>query len=112
MLPALRGASVLERTLYWEHTGNSAIRLGRWKLVRDYPKAWELYDIEQDRTELHDLSAQNADVVAALSQEWDAWAARVGVIPWQVTLDLYAERGQPAQGSSGMSTRPASQCPA
>lgn len=101
MLPALRGGSVSERALYWEHTGNAAIRRGRWKLVRDYPKAWELYDIEQDRTELHDLSAQNADVVASLSQEWDTWAARVGVIPWEVTLDLYAERGQPAREALG-----------
>src|SRR5207237_168526 len=34
LLPALRGESVPEATLYWEHTGNAAVRRGQWKLVR------------------------------------------------------------------------------
>ena len=66
---------------------------GRWKLVRDYPKAWELYDIERDRTELHDLASAHPDVVADLSGRWQAWADRVGVLPWTVTEAIYAERG-------------------
>lgn len=101
LLPALRGRSSPDGTLYWEHTGNAAIRRGRWKLVRDYPQPWELYDISTDRTELHDLAASHPDVVADLAGQWQAWADRVGVIGWDVTLNLYAERGQPAREAQG-----------
>ena len=34
-----------ERTLFWEHIGNAAVRRGRWKLVREWGDARELYDI-------------------------------------------------------------------
>jgi arylsulfatase len=101
VLPALRGASAPDGTLFWEHTGNAAIRKGRWKLVRDHPKPWELYDLSRDRTELHDVAAGHPDVVAELAREWQAWADRVGVIPWEVTVDIYAARGQPLREAMG-----------
>ena len=44
--------------------------------------AWELHDLEADRTETNNLGAANAAVVNELSGLWDAWAARVGVQPW------------------------------
>jgi arylsulfatase len=93
LVPALRGEVLPEKPLFWEHTGNAAIRLGRWKLVREEPHAWELYDLSSDRTELHDLSAVHPDLVASLRAQWEAWAQRVGVIPWEVTLRIYEERG-------------------
>ena len=68
--------------IFWEHEGNRAIRAGKWKLVSKHPGGWELYDIPADRTEQHDLSAKNPEVVAALSGQWTAWAQRVGVRPW------------------------------
>ncbi|HVR87284.1 MAG TPA: arylsulfatase, partial [Planctomycetota bacterium] len=61
-----------------------AIRDGRWKLVSKYPGGWELYDMEADRTELNDLSAQEPDRARSLAAQWDAWARRVGVEPWPV----------------------------
>jgi arylsulfatase len=93
LMPALRGEALPEKPLFWEHTGNAAIRLGQWKLVREEPHAWELYDLSSDRTELHDLSAVHPDVVSSLRAQWEAWARRVGVIPWEVTLRIYEERG-------------------
>ena len=43
--------------LFWEHEGNRAIRDGKWKLVAMHRRPWELYDMDADRTELHDLAA-------------------------------------------------------
>ena len=32
--------------MFWEHEGNAAVRIGQWKLVRNYPGPWELYDMD------------------------------------------------------------------
>jgi len=70
--------------IYWEHEGNRAVRAGQWKLVaraKGGAGKWELYDVEKDRTELHDLAAQRPDLVKDLSAQWDAWAQRAFVLP-------------------------------
>ena len=86
--PVLRGEAAADRgTLFWEHEGNRAVRRGKWKLVYAYadgPKEWELYDIEADRTEMHNVAAEEPERVAELSAAYDAWAARCGVLPWPV----------------------------
>ena len=94
MLPGLHGETADEADLFWEHEGNSAVRSSGWKLVRKHGQAWELYAIERDRAEQHDLAAEHPDVVADLVSRYDAWAERCGVIPRQVVLDLYARRGK------------------
>lgn len=82
MLPAWRGDPPAgERTLYWEHEGNAAVRQGSWKLVRKYGQDWELYDMDVDRTEMHDLAAEQPELVARLADAYQAWAGRCGVIP-------------------------------
>jgi arylsulfatase A-like enzyme len=48
--------------LFWEHEGNSAVRLGKWKLVREYPGDWELYDMREDRTETRNIADHHPDV--------------------------------------------------
>ncbi len=41
----------------------------------------ELYDMERDRTEMHDLAAQQPDRVKAMAAQWDAWARGANVQP-------------------------------
>ncbi|MBO0811794.1 MAG: arylsulfatase [Microlunatus sp.] len=81
MLRSWRGTPTGDHPLYFEHEGNCAIREGNWKLVRKYGLDWELYDLEQDRTELHDLSDQQPDRTAAMAARWQQWADRCGVKP-------------------------------
>ncbi len=80
-----------ERPLFWEHEGNAAVRLGRWKLVREYPGQWELYNMLEDRTETNDISAQHPDVVEGLIRQYDSWAQRCGVIPREKILQMLRE---------------------
>lgn len=92
--PAMSGAS-LQRSdlLYWEHEGNRAVRDGRFKLVAKGPGgAWELYDMEADRTEMHDLAAAMPDRVAKLAASWNTWAQRARVLPWPWTRAASAKR--------------------
>lgn len=98
MLGTLRGEAdpLGTRTLYWEHIGNAAVRRGNWKLVRDHPSGWELYDVAVDRTELHDRAADEPTLVAELAAEWQAWADRVGVLDWDAMVARYEASGRDA----------------
>jgi arylsulfatase len=100
-LPALRGQPSTDHTLYWEHTGNAAIRRGHWKLVREYPKPWELYDMATDRAETTDLAALRPNIVRELVAQWDTWAADVGVVPWEDVLAGYRADGKSEAEAAG-----------
>jgi arylsulfatase len=66
--------------LYWHWSSNRAVRKGDWKLAWDkHAKTWELYDLSSDRTEAHDLAAQHPELVAELTDKWNAWARKTGV---------------------------------
>ncbi|MFO7697071.1 MAG: arylsulfatase [Anaerolineae bacterium] len=92
LAPAFDDRPTEREVLYWEHEGNRAVRRGRWKLVCQFPGAWELYDIEADRTEMHDLAGAHPEIVSELSALYDRWAARCGVMPWDELLSLRARR--------------------
>ncbi len=81
LVPAFLGRPLPRDTLYWEHEGNRAVRVGDWKLVAKEGGAWELYNLKSDRTEMHDLAAQQPDKVAELSAKWQAYAERANVLP-------------------------------
>ena len=82
--------------LYWEHEGNRAVRRGQWKLVCKYPGEWELYNIDEDRTELTDLSAEHPDVTRELSDLHAAWTQRCHVQPWVDIIEGRRARRQAA----------------
>ncbi len=86
LLPALRDPSRrAPRRLCWQWRSAAAIRQGNWKLVRakagnNSTADWELYDLARDRTELHDMAAEQPELVQELSQAVAAVARRR---PWQ-----------------------------
>ncbi|MCL4201978.1 MAG: sulfatase-like hydrolase/transferase [Pirellulaceae bacterium] len=105
LLRALTGKP-LERPqpIFFEHEGNRAVRDGRWKLVAKGPAgAWELYDMVADRTETHDLAAQQPDRVRQMVRQWEDWANRAQVLPW-IWKPAY---GEPAPGPAAKKPKPA-----
>jgi len=93
LTPAFERDDLQRPPMFWEHEGNAAVRMGRWKLVRKYPGAWELYDMERDRTETNDLAAQHPERVAEMAAQYDAWAKRCGVIPRERIVALMRSQG-------------------
>jgi arylsulfatase len=82
LVPAFAGKNLNRKEpIFWEHESNRAVRDGKWKLVAKADKPWELYDMEKDRTEMHDLSAKFPQKTKELAAKWDAWAARSNVLP-------------------------------
>jgi arylsulfatase len=95
LAPAFEQDRPASRPMFWEHEGNAAVRVGRWKLVRRYPEPWELYDLDADRTELHDLAAAHPERVRDMAAQYDVWAQRCGVIPREKILDLMRQQKTP-----------------
>ena len=54
-----------------------------WKLVRPGENAkWELYNLNEDRSEMHNLAAQYPEKVAEMTKAYEAWAKRCMVEPY------------------------------
>jgi len=82
LVPAFADQPIQRDAIYWEHEGNAAVRQGDWKLVRfEWDGRWELYNLKTDRTEQHDLSAQDPERVKEMSALWNAWAKQYNVLP-------------------------------
>lgn len=76
LVPVLKGKNepIHEAPIYWEHEGNAAMRDGHWKLVREYKKPWELYNMSKDPTEMNDLAGTDLDRLASMIRLWEQWA--------------------------------------
>jgi len=101
LLPVInQKAKNSNRTVFWEHEGNRAIRVGDWKLISRYeddytyfirwgwkkdPRTteWELYNMKTDRWEQHDVASQHPDIVASMKKTYQQWYTRVGCIPFK-----------------------------
>lgn len=81
LLPIFRGQTrEPHASLYWEWSGNRAVRQGDWKLAWDNTvNRWELYNLAADRTETDDHASSDPQRVEQMSRDWVSWAARTGV---------------------------------
>ena len=88
LVPLFKGVDRPVHTdpIFWEHEGNKAVRQGKYKLVMAWdeqnPDHWELYDMEKDRTEMHDLAGKMPEKTNEMKKMWADWAARSMVEPW------------------------------
>lgn len=82
--PALRGEPLHRVTpIFWMHEGNRGLRIGPWKLVQKFKEPWELYRIDEDRSEQNDLFKRFPAMAEHLSWQWEDWAASSFVDEWQ-----------------------------
>jgi arylsulfatase len=83
LAPVFAGKTVERKApIFFEHESNRAVRDGKWKLVakgQDGP--WELYDMDADRSEMHDLAAAQPERVKQLAETWQKWAESSNVLP-------------------------------
>jgi arylsulfatase len=87
---AFRNEPAPDRFMFWEHEGHRAVRHGKWKAVSlERDGQWELYNLDDDRTELHDVAVDHPDVAESLAHQWDEWS-------WRVHVQPYPARAQPA----------------
>lgn len=92
LLPVLEGKkSKRHEAIFWEHEGNRAVRYGDWKLVSKHPDTWELYNMIEDRTELHNVADQHPKEVKKMIAMYEKWAANSDVKPWDEVQKKLAE---------------------
>ena len=60
-------------SLCWATSGSRAVRTGPWKLVSAKDGPWELYNMDTDRTELHDLAQQFPERMQTIARVFEEW---------------------------------------
>ncbi len=82
IVPLLGGEQTLSRGPLFFHYPHgklmSSVRAGRHKLIRFWNGATELYDLEADEGEAHDLAAEQPELTQRLDAELSAWLEDVG----------------------------------
>ncbi len=86
---SLRGHEAeVPRTQYFEMGGHRAIYSDGWKAVTWHipyssfdDDRWELYHVDEDFSEVHDLAAEHPEKLAELVELWWSEARRFGVLP-------------------------------
>ncbi len=84
--------------LFWEHQGNRGARVGKWKIVSSFIDGgeWELFNMEEDRTETVNLATSHPDIVRRLEKSYSDWAKRTNVEPWEeLSIDSNLPAGNP-----------------
>lgn len=84
-IPLLNGSKQdPKKEMYWEHQGNQAVRVGDMKLVRRHKQDWELYNLKEDPTELHNMAVEQPEKYKELQETWGRWAEDHEVRAWPV----------------------------
>ena len=78
LAPILAGAEIRSRPpIHLLFASDRGLRDGDWKLVSFQSQPWELYNIANDRTELHDVASQHPDIVQKMAAQWTEMSKNV-----------------------------------
>lgn len=61
--------------LFFQLFHNRSVMTGDLKLVSDWDRPWQLFDLSNDRTEMRDISQSHPEETARLMKLWDNWFA-------------------------------------
>ena len=75
---------VRQDPIFWEHEGSRAMRQGEWKLVSEVGGNWEIYNMDQDRTELTNLAKGEKVRLANMRASYKEWMERCEVEQWPI----------------------------
>jgi hypothetical protein len=67
-----------DRNLYWRIRDDFAIRSGSWKMTFERGKL-ELFNLDQDIGERHDLSQLMPERVESMKAAWEKWNSNVNL---------------------------------
>ncbi len=82
LLPILRGEQLVSRPpIHLLFSRDRGLRDGDWKIVSFQSAAWELYNLAQDRTETHDLAADEPERLKQMIAQWHELAENVLYAP-------------------------------
>lgn len=75
MLPVLEASeTAAPRTFFFQYRNYSAVRRGKWKLLRTKPKQpFMLFNLEQDLGETTDVAAKHPEIVTQLKRAYQNW---------------------------------------
>jgi arylsulfatase len=92
LVPAFENRKLKRKYLFWEHEGNRAIRMGKWKLVSrvktpmeftaEDENGWELYNLDKDPSETTNLAGKRPRKVKKMAAKWENEAVRIQAKPW------------------------------
>lgn len=91
LVAAFTGKVTGREFLFWEHSGNRALRMGDWKVVsRVYSEKkfiaseskWELYNLESDPSETNNLAEKLPGKLKGMVDRWEKEATRTKAKPW------------------------------
>lgn len=72
--------TAIHDTLFWEHVGGRAVRIGDWKMASLKGETWELFDLSVDRTEMNNLATEQPERVESMNAIWEEWARKMKLI--------------------------------
>ena len=80
LMPMILGeTNSVHDTLFWEHQGGKAIRVGDWKMSARKESPWEIFNLAKDRNEAINLAGQFPDKEKELDAAWEKWALKMKI---------------------------------
>ena len=80
LMPMILGkTNSVHDTLFWEHQGGKAIRVGDWKMSARKDSPWEIFNLAKDRNEAINLAGQFPDKEKELNAAWEKWAGKMKI---------------------------------
>lgn len=78
LVPAFaKDGAVTRPYFWWYHEGNRALRADHWKITAAQGEEWQLFDLANDRSELHNLASKQPARLKQLEKLWNDQADQI-----------------------------------